>query len=179
MSLTSGSTDFEELFPSTTVQTTPSSKPESARLRTNANIVESEAAQLIEAIRNLLPPKVKLTLPERVTEKDLYKENLLRNRISSASHQPKTSPTTGRLTITTDDPQALTAPSVSVKPLPVPALPKFDDLLQEVGLVKPNEKSDDLRFFTDCRILSEDLLKKLIMKRAEMLVVKREAKVIT
>lgn len=74
--------------------------------------------------------------------------------------------------LSTENPTALTAPSVTVKPLPLEKVPTFDEILHELGVAKPTK---DTKYMVDCRILDKDALRTLINERAKMLVTQLEA----
>ncbi|XP_071580564.1 uncharacterized protein [Temnothorax nylanderi] len=136
-----------------------------------------EALRLLKEIRALPPPRLKLTKPTRASAAEVYAENVKRNRIPSRDHPLQMSPKWKRELKTTDDPKALVAPSVAVMPLPLTKMPFFDEVLRELGVPEsPNTASGKTPlYFTDCRIISEGMLKDIIIKRAKLLVERMQA----
>lgn len=138
-----------------------------------ASTINLEALQLIREIRDLPPPRLKLTKPPaRMTAAEIRAENIRRNRISTKAHPLKMSTSKKGELRTTDDPKAQVAPSVTVKPAPLREMPKFDDVLKELGIPEYAGAAEGKTplYFADCRILSEAMLKRIIMKRADILV---------
>ncbi|XP_071575279.1 uncharacterized protein [Temnothorax nylanderi] len=131
-----------------------------------------EALRLIEEIRTLPPPRLKLTKPTKISAAEVHAENAKRNRIPNRDHPLQMSSTWKRTSRTTDDPKALVAPSVTIAPLPLTKMPSFDEVLKELGVPEllgaASEKTP--LYFTDCRIISEGMLKDLVIKRAKLLV---------
>ena len=142
----------------------------------NRREISRDAERLLEEIKNLPPPELKLTKPTRVSAAQLQAENIRRNRLPASSHSSiKTG--SGKEHCSTDIPTALVAPSVAVYPLPIEKVQSFDDVLQELGvphLTSPKGQEQPL-YMADCRIVSQTLLKDLIMKRAKILVARKES----
>ena len=80
--------------------------------------ISRDAERLLEEIKNLPPPELKLTKPTRVSAAQLQAENIRRNRLPASEHSSiKTG--SGKEHCSTDIPTALVAPSVAVYPLPI------------------------------------------------------------
>ncbi|KAK2578374.1 hypothetical protein KPH14_000837 [Odynerus spinipes] len=135
--------------------------------------ISEEILGLLSEIRNRPPPRIK-TSRVIVTEDDLQRENLLRRRIDSGFHPLQMSTKYQRPARSTDNPTACVAPSVAVKPAPFIRDQTFNEILRELGVpgFTPTESQKKPVYFVDCRIISEQMLKDIITKRAEALVVK-------
>lgn len=142
---------------------------------------KTEADAILHEIRNLPPPKLKLTKPSRISNAGIRAENLRRNRFPIGENPPLAVDKKGRAQKLTDVPTATVAPSVMVKPLPLEDLPSFDDVLKELGvpeMANPDGDGETV-YFADCRILSRQILKDLVMKRAQILVARQESKMVS
>lgn len=74
-------------------------------------------------------------------------------------------------------PGAMLAPSTKVGPMPLGKMPPFDTVLEERGvppLMKATGSKPPL-YFADCRIITQELFKSIVTKRAEYLIKKMES----
>ncbi|XP_043276050.1 uncharacterized protein [Venturia canescens] len=144
---------------------------------TSSTRISAEVEELLQKIKNLPPPKLKLARYQKATPADIQAENLKRKRIETKPH-PLSTNASGEPKRSTDIRNAVVAPSVMVEPLPLGKLPSFDEVVRELGipelLIAQGHRPP--LYVADCRILSQDLLKKLINKRAEHLVSRMESK---
>ena len=142
----------------------------------NRREISRDAERLLEEIKNLPPTELKLTKPMRVSAAQHQAEIIRRNRLPAFGHASiKTG--SSKEHCSTDIPTALVAPSVAVYPLPIDKVQSFDDVLHELGvphLTNPKGQEQPL-YMADCRIVSQTLLKDLIIKRAKILVTKKES----
>ncbi|KAK0072006.1 hypothetical protein PV325_012036, partial [Microctonus aethiopoides] len=156
----------------------------SVRARSNIEVEEnppsSEAIHLIREIRSRSPPRIKLgSKTVRITPAQLHAENLKRNRIPKEPKELQRLKDSNRPRLTTDDPDACLAPSIMVRPATC-EIPTFRELLRELGLEKNvQEQPGRPLYFVESRMLSEEALKDLICRRAEMLVARKDSKTVT
>lgn len=136
----------------------------------------TEADQLREELRSRKPPKLELTLPVRVTQADLRKENSIRNRLPPRNLMFQVSEATGKILSMVDDPKSEVAPSVMVKPLPLTQFPSFNVVMKQMGFSDATTGAP--LYLADCRVFSERAFKDLVLQRAQHLVVKMEAKMV-
>ncbi|KAK0072508.1 hypothetical protein PV326_014396 [Microctonus aethiopoides] len=138
-----------------------------------------EAIKLIEEIRSRSPPRIKLGKTTRVTMAQVHAENVKRCRASNEQREPEKLKGTNRARLTTDDPNAKLAPSTVIRPAPYEA-PTFREFLKEMGLdEKVKEEPTKPLYLVECRLLSEEALKDLIIKRARMLVARKDSQTVT
>lgn len=139
-----------------------------------------EAMHLIREIRSRSTSKIKLdSKTMRVTPTQLHAQNLERGWIPNELEELKKLEDSDRPRLTTDDQQARLAPSITVRPAPYEA-PTFREFLRELGLEREvQEQPEKPLYFVEIRMLSEDALKDLIYKRAEMLVAIKDSKTVT
>lgn len=145
-------------------------------LVTKPTRISTEVHSLIREIEDLARPNLKLSRTQRVSSAQIYAENVTRKRIDTKIH-PLEKVGSGAVKRSVDDPMALIAPSVTVKPLVLDHVPSFDEVVRELGVPEllASQGQRPPLYIADCRILSQDLLKKLVNKRAEHLVSRLES----
>uniref|UniRef100_A0A6V7LXT4 Uncharacterized protein n=1 Tax=Bracon brevicornis TaxID=1563983 RepID=A0A6V7LXT4_9HYME len=128
---------------------------------------------LLEEIRKIPAPVFEQKV-EILTEQDLFRENALRRRISHRRHAKEKSYALGRGMKSTDYPNALLAPSITIPSTSI-AVPTFDEVLRELGILKGNEshQDNDRLYFTDMRVITGQQLKALVVKRAQIVVAQK------
>ncbi|KAK0159869.1 hypothetical protein PV327_010935 [Microctonus hyperodae] len=146
-----------------------SSMKETVNEQTTKKASSMEIMDLINEIRNRPPPKIELgTTTTLVTAAQIHAENIKRNRIPKGKKEQRKLEGANRPLLTTDDPDAELAPSVTVGPAPF-KLPSFREFMRELGLEKeiPDETAKKL-YLVECRLLPEQALKEMLTKRAEL-----------
>ncbi|KAK0168194.1 hypothetical protein PV327_002019 [Microctonus hyperodae] len=134
---------------------------------------KSEVTKLLEGISNMPPPRIKLTLPTRITSEQIQAESQKRGRLRNLFREKQFSTVLGRKLHSTDDPKAVVAPSVTIEPLPLAKIPEFEEVLKELGIIDSNgQLKESTSFILDWRVLSKEALKRLIITRARFLLEK-------
>ncbi|KAK0169319.1 hypothetical protein PV328_012207 [Microctonus aethiopoides] len=153
--------------------------PLKSSVRAQERPTSIEAINLIKEIRSRSPPRIKFGKTTRVTAAQLHAENVKRGRIPKEKKELEKLEGANRPRLTTDDPNAQLAPSVAVLPAAYKP-PTFKEFLGELGLEKEvQEHPGRPLYFVECRMLSEDALKDLIRKRAEMLYERKDSQTVT
>ncbi|XP_051154488.1 uncharacterized protein LOC127277428 isoform X2 [Leptopilina boulardi] len=145
---------------------------------TSVKIGSEKALETIRRISEMEPPTLEKNPVRILTEADIRRENLKRQRIKNYDHAKEIDLSTNELLTMAVYETTEVAPSVRVDPLPLTEIPNFTQVLEEMGipdLVNPPGEQQPL-YMVDCRIISLQLLKKLIIKRAEHIAMVADAK---
>ncbi len=121
--------------------------------------------KLLCEIRGMPPPEPETNWTV-LTQADIDKENLRRRRLPGDSLSKLKSPILAREVKSTDNPDALLAPSVAVYPAPIPKTPSFAEFLKPHNLNTITVDTNGKPLY----LFDEDQLERLINERAKNLV---------
>ncbi|XP_063982113.1 uncharacterized protein LOC135165093 [Diachasmimorpha longicaudata] len=130
-----------------------------------------EAWVLLHEISGREPPKDSAKW-KIYSKREIDNENAMRRRTPGAFLPKLKSPSTARAIRSTDDPQVLLAPSVTVYPAPVPKSTSFSEFLEEHNITSITATENGRPQY----LLDDDQLKQLIIGRAQTLVARMDAK---